>query len=46
MIILGINVSGFHSSACILIDGEIKSAITEERLSRVKRDKSFPKKSI
>lgn len=45
-IILGLNISGFHSSACIAINGEIKSAITEERLSKVKRDKSFPKKSI
>ena len=46
MIILGINISGFHSSACIIIDGEIKAAITEERLTRVKSDKSFPKQSI
>ena len=46
MIILGLNISGFHSSACLLIDGEIKSAITEERLSRVKRDKNFPHKAI
>lgn len=46
MVILGINISGFHSSACIIVDGEIKSAITEERLTRIKRDKSFPKQSI
>lgn len=46
MVVLGINISGFHSSACLIIDGEIKAAITEERLSRVKRDKNFPKKSI
>jgi carbamoyltransferase len=46
MVILGINISGFHSSACLVIDGEIKAAITEERLSRIKRDKSFPKQSI
>lgn len=45
-IILGINISGFHSSACLIADGEIKAAITEERLSRIKRDKSFPKQSI
>jgi carbamoyltransferase len=46
MVVLGINISGFHSSACLVIDGEIKAAITEERLSRVKRDKNFPKESI
>lgn len=46
MIILGLNISGFHSSACIIINGEIKAAITEERLSRIKRDKSFPRLAI
>jgi len=46
MAILGINTSGFHSSACVLADGEVKSAIAEERLTRVKRDKRFPLKSI
>jgi carbamoyltransferase len=46
MVILGINISGFHSSACLLMDGKVKAAITEERLSRVKRDKNFPKQSI
>lgn len=46
MVIIGINISGFHSSACLVIDGQVKAAITEERLSRIKRDKSFPKQSI
>jgi carbamoyltransferase len=46
MVILGINISGFHSSACLIVDGKIKAAITEERLSRIKRDKNFPKQSI
>lgn len=46
MVVLGINISGFHSSACLIVEGEVKAAITEERLTRVKRDKSFPKKSI
>ena len=45
-VILGLNVSGFHSSACLVIDGEVKSAITEERITRIKQDKSFPKNSI
>jgi carbamoyltransferase len=44
--ILGLNISGFHSSACLVIDGEVKFAITEERVTRVKQDKSFPKESI
>jgi len=44
--VLGINCSGFHSSACLIVDGQIKRAITEERLSRIKRDKSFPLKAI
>ena len=46
-IILGINCSGFHSSACLLgPDGQVLSAIAEERLSRVKQDKSFPRQAI
>jgi carbamoyltransferase len=45
-IILGLNISGFHSSACLIVDGEIKSAITEERITRIKQDKSFPKNAI
>ena len=46
MVILGLNISGFHSSACLIKDGEIKSAIAEERITRVKQDKSFPHKAI
>lgn len=45
--ILGINCSGFHSSACLLgPDGRVLTAIAEERLSRVKQDKSFPRQAI
>ena len=44
--ILGINCSGFNSSACLIFDGKVEIAITEERLTRVKQDKSFPLKSI
>lgn len=44
--VLGINCSGFHSSACVIADRLIRGAITEERLSRIKRDKSFPLKAI
>ena len=43
---LGINCSGFHSSACLLGDGVLLSAICEERLSRVKQDKAFPHRAI
>lgn len=44
--ILGINCSGFHASACLLRDGRVHSAICEERLSRIKQDKSFPHLAI
>lgn len=45
MIILGVN-DGHNSSACLLIDGEIKCAIAEERLSREKNHFGYPKKSV
>jgi carbamoyltransferase len=46
-VILGINCSGFHSSACLLgPDGRVQVAIAEERLTRVKHDKSFPRQAI
>ncbi|WP_185281830.1 carbamoyltransferase C-terminal domain-containing protein [Hymenobacter sp. NBH84] len=46
-VILGINCSGFHASACLLSpDGLVQVAIAEERLSRVKQDKSFPRRAI
>lgn len=44
--ILGINCSGFRSSACLLEDGKVRHAICEERLSRLKQDNSFPLRSI
>lgn len=38
---------GYHDSACcILKDGRLVAAVQEERFSRVKNDKSFPKKSL
>jgi carbamoyltransferase len=33
---------GHDSSACVIIDGEIKAAIAEERLTRAKNDATFP----
>ena len=46
MKVLGIHNTGINSSAALIIDGKIKFAILEERLSRKKHDKSFPHKSI
>lgn len=43
---LGINCSGFHSSASLFADGRLRHAICEERLSRVKQDKAFPLRAI
>ena len=45
MIILGICLS-YQSSACLMINGKIKNAISEERFSGIKDDESYPKKSI
>ena len=42
MIILGINAYHPDSSACLLIDGEIKIAIEEERINRVKHWSGLP----
>lgn len=47
MINLGISYTGIHdSSCCILKDDELLFAISEERLTRVKHDSSFPVNSI
>lgn len=47
MIILGINSYHPDSSACLLIDGKLVGAISEERLGeRIKHDFSFPINSI
>ena len=44
--ILGISCF-YHDSACALIkDGEIISAVQEERFTRKKHDSSFPHNSI
>jgi len=44
--VLGLNISGFISSACILKDGEIIAAAAEERFTRIKSDNSFPHNAI
>ena len=46
MKILGINAYHGDSSACILVDGEIKCAIEEERINRIKHWAGFPLESI
>ncbi|HPM11205.1 MAG TPA: carbamoyltransferase C-terminal domain-containing protein [Paludibacter sp.] len=46
-VILGINANHADSAACVVIDGELKAAVAEERLgNRVKHDSSFPKNAI
>ena len=47
MINLGISFNGIHdSAACIYRDGKLLFAIEEERLSRLKHDWNFPRRSI
>lgn len=46
MYILGVNAYHGDSSACLLLDGEIVSAIEEERFTRVKHWAGFPVNSI
>ena len=46
MIILGLNAYHPDSSACILIDGEVKIAIEEERVNRLKHWSGLPVSAI
>ena len=46
MKILGLNAGEFNTSASILIKGEIKAAVQEERFTRKKFTKEFPYNSI
>ena len=46
MKIIGINAYHADSSACLIIDGEIISAVEEERFTRIKHWAGFPIKSI
>ena len=45
MITLGIAIS-HNSSAALMIDGEIKGMIQEERLTKIKNQAGFPLKAI
>lgn len=46
MIILGLNVFHADTSACLIIDGKIVSAVEEERFTRIKHYSGFPRYSI
>ena len=44
--ILGISAFYHDSAACLILNGEIIAAAQEERFTRLKHDKSFPKNAI
>src|SRR5262245_7546714 len=46
MNIIGVSCTIHESSACLVRDGELVFATAEERLSRKKKDASFPVRSI
>ena len=46
MVVLGISAYYHDSAAALIVDGKITAAISEERLSRIKHDKSFPQRAI
>ena len=46
MIIIGISAFYHDSAACLIKDGEIISAVQEERFTRIKHDSAFPIHSI
>ena len=45
MIVLGIH-DGHNASAALIINGELKCSIAEERLSRQKNHYGFPRQAI
>jgi carbamoyltransferase len=44
--ILGISAFFHDSAACLLEDGEIVAAVSEDRLTRIKADASFPREAV
>ena len=46
MVVLGISAYYHDSAAALIVNGKVTAAICEERLSRTKHDKSFPKRAI
>lgn len=45
-IIIGLNASGFNTSACLFVDGILVFAAEEERFNREKRTRKFPTKAL
>ena len=45
-VVVGLSFGYHDSSCCIIRQGELLAAVQEERFSRVKNDKSFPKASL
>ena len=46
MKILGISCYYHDAAACLIVDGELVAAASEERFSRIKHDAEFPKNAI
>ena len=44
--ILGISAYYHDSAACLVVDGEVKSAVQEERFTRVRHDAAFPTNAV
>ena len=44
--ILGISSYYHDSAACLIVDGDIKSAVQEERFTRVRHDAAFPTNAV
>ncbi len=44
--ILGISAYYHDSAACLIVDGEVKSAVQEERFTRVRHDAAFPTNAV
>src|SRR5215831_16899048 len=44
--VLGINFHAHDSSAALMLDGRVVFAAAEERFTRIKKDKSFPRLAI
>ena len=44
--VLGISAFYHDSAACLLKDGDIVAAVSEERLSRKKGDAAFPRRAV
>ncbi|MCW8092497.1 carbamoyltransferase family protein [Alteromonas sp. ASW11-130] len=45
-VVIGMSFGYHDSSCCVIKNGEVLAAVHEERFSRVKNDKSFPRQSL